>query len=136
MKLAFRPTKLKIKVGVIADAALGPFPEGMRPDSTWERNDNGPECMHPYKFMWNLIGAFYTDNQWNELSNERLDQKCNQIVTQGSSKLIKAEQYFQHFEICHCSTNYEVFETISKQKPLLLENKSKKLLKGGLSVVG
>ena len=56
MKLAFRPTKLKIKVGVIADAALGPFPEVMRPDSTWERNDNGPECMHPYKFMWNLIG--------------------------------------------------------------------------------
>ena len=85
MKLAFRPTKLKIKVGVIADAAWGPFLY-IDPKSTLNRIYDGiigNGIRTPYEHLWHFIGAFYTDNQWNELSNERLDQKCNQIVSQG-----------------------------------------------------
>ncbi len=100
MKLAFRPTKLKIKVGVIADAAWGPFLY-IDPKSTLNRIYDGiigNGIRTPYEHLWHFIGAFYTDNQWNELSNERLDQKCNQIVSQGSDKLVKGEEISFYFE--------------------------------------
>ncbi|MCQ9200856.1 MAG: hypothetical protein JJ846_008880 [Prochlorococcus marinus CUG1437] len=85
MKLAFRNTKLKIKVAVIADAALGPFPY-VDPGNTFDRylvESNRT----PYECMWHTIGAFYSSNQWNGLSNERLEQRCNQLASQGCYEL-------------------------------------------------
>jgi len=81
MKLALRPTKLKIKVGVIADAAVGPF-KCTDPGSSLDRLLSD-DFSHEYKVIWQVINYIYYANQWNELSNERLDQKCNQIVSQG-----------------------------------------------------
>ena len=113
MKLEFRPTKLKIKVGVIADAALGPFPI-IDPGNTFDRYFAYSERT-PYEQMWHLIGSFYTDNDWSDLSNERLDQKCNQIVSQGSNSLVKGEAYRVHFEVN--PESYQLFGLVTKQAP-------------------
>ena len=118
MKLAFRPTKLKIKVGVIADAVVGPFPyidPGNSIDRYLYTSVQGNRS--PYEQMWHLIGAFYTDNQWNELSKERLDQKCNQIVSQGSGILVKGQSYSEHFELNFES--YELFGFKEKIRPIV-----------------
>tara|TARA_B100001989_G_C24422825_1_gene404912 strand:+ start:116 stop:613 length:498 start_codon:yes stop_codon:yes gene_type:complete len=121
MKLAFRPTKLKIKVGVIADAALGPFPI-IDPLNTFDRYFAYSERT-PYELMWHLIGAFYKDNDWSELSNERLEQKCNQVVSQGSNSLVKGKEYRQYFETV--PEAYQLFRLVTKQRPTVNQEQIK-----------
>ena len=64
-----RPLRLKLKVGFIADAAIGPFRK-VEPGSTLTRLIDGQS---QYNLMWTNIGNFYAKVGWSELSRDRLE---------------------------------------------------------------
>ena len=81
--------------GVIADAAIGPFPQ-CDPGGTLDRaifkidslfSGDGSGASHPYREMWKKIDSFYEHNNWNELSNNSLENVFTDIAGSGYKKL-------------------------------------------------
>ena len=88
--LALRPTKLKLKVAFIADAAIGPFKK-TDPSSMVVRHIKEE---YDYDFMWERIGVFYLVNGWRRLSEARLEHQCNLIASNGSDHLRRHNNSF------------------------------------------
>lgn len=85
-----RPLDLRLKVAIIADAAMGGFPR-VDPGSTFERimmslsSDSG--AIHPYEKMWLSVSDFNAANSWNELSYSTLNRLLDGIAANGSREL-------------------------------------------------
>lgn len=85
-----RPLDIRLKVAIIADAAMGGFPR-VDPGSTFERmrislfSESG--AMHPYEKMWLRVSGFNDANNWNDLSYNSLDRLLNEIAANGSHEL-------------------------------------------------
>ncbi len=71
--------RLKLKVGFIADAAIGPFRK-VEPGSTLTRLIDGQS---QYNLMWTNIGNFYAKVGWSELSRDRLEAECDRVAQNG-----------------------------------------------------
>jgi hypothetical protein len=82
-----RPLKIRLKVAIIADATIGPFPQtdvGSSLGRFWTSFASDMKEMHPYDIMWSAVHLFYDANDWNVLSFNNFNSLLDSIAKNGA----------------------------------------------------
>jgi hypothetical protein len=85
-----RPLNIRLKVAIIADAAIGPFPPtdvGSTLGRFWTSFKSDMKEEHPYDIMWSAVQLFYDANDWKILSFNNLNRLLDEIAKGGATQL-------------------------------------------------
>ena len=85
-----RPLTIRLKVAIITDATIGPFPPtdvGTTLGRFWKSFKSDMKEEHPYEIMWSAIQLFYDANDWEILSFNNLNSLLDGIAKNGAHDL-------------------------------------------------